>query len=83
MAADVLGRHEEGEARIKVDDVGRRMEWAGEEGHGYRGWLQVVAAATGSSVTIHIEGARQDEEPEIERALDETVENIERMLGGG
>jgi uncharacterized protein YndB with AHSA1/START domain len=83
VAADVAGRHEEGEARVRVDGAARRMEWAGEEGSGYRGWLEVVAAGAGSSVTIHIEGARDDERAEIDRALDETAANIERMLGTG
>ena len=83
VAADVQGRHEEGEARVRIDEAGRRMEWSGEEGRGYRGWLEVTAEGTGSSVTIHIEGARDDERAEIDRALDETSANIERMLGAG
>lgn len=83
VAADVQGRHEEGEARLRVDEAKRRMEWAGDGGSVYRGWLEVGAAGTGSSVTIHIEGARDDERTEIERALDQTAANIQRMLGTG
>jgi uncharacterized protein YndB with AHSA1/START domain len=83
VAADVQGRHEEGEARFEVDEAERRMQWAGEEGTGYRGWLEVVAAETGSSVTIHIEGARDEDRADTDRALDETAENIQRMLSTG
>jgi Polyketide cyclase / dehydrase and lipid transport len=80
VAADVRGRREEGDARFRVDEAGRRMEWSGEGGGGYRGWLEVVAAGEGSSVTIHIEGAHDDERDEIDRALDETAANIAWML---
>lgn len=80
VAAEVQGRHEEGDARFSVDEAGRRMEWSGETGTGYRGWLEVVPAGAGSSVTIHLEGVRDDDRAETDRALDETIANIERML---
>jgi uncharacterized protein YndB with AHSA1/START domain len=81
VAADVQGRHEEGDAQVVVDEAARRMEWAGKGDGAYRGWLEVTAQGMGSSVTIHLEGVRDDERAETDRALDETVANIERMLG--
>lgn len=80
VAADVEGRHEEGNAAFRSDPQSRRMEWGGEDGSGYRGWLQVWPDGSGSAVTIHLHVPHEGEEAEINRVLDETAENIQRML---
>jgi Polyketide cyclase / dehydrase and lipid transport len=81
VAAEVEGRHEEGEAMFLADPAARRLEW-GREGHEYHGWL-AVAGMTGaetSQVTIHIETHDDADAGEVERALDETMDNIERAM---
>jgi hypothetical protein len=83
VAAEVEGRHEEGDARFWTDPSRRRVEWGAEEGSGYRGWLQVSEASEGAAVTIHLHVEHGDDEAEINRVLDETVMNVERLLGTG
>ena len=80
VAADVQGRHEEGDAQIRVDRAGRRMDWSGPSESGYSGWLQVSASGDASSVTIHIDVANDQDEAEIDRVLDETAANLQRLL---
>lgn len=82
VAAEVQGRHEEGEAHFRADASERRLEWGGQDASSYQGWLQVSDANAGSTVTIHLHVAHEHDEAEINRALDETVTNIERLLGG-
>jgi uncharacterized protein YndB with AHSA1/START domain len=81
VAADVKGRHEEGEAMFEADEAARRLEW-GREGHEYHGWLAVtgLTGAATSTVTIHLETHEQTDAAEVERALDETMANIERAV---
>ena len=81
VAADVQGRHEEGEAMFEADDAARRLEW-GREGHEYHGWLAVTGLTGGptSTVTIHLETHEETDAAEVERALDETLRNIDRAL---
>jgi uncharacterized protein YndB with AHSA1/START domain len=81
VAADVEGRHEEGDARFRADPQDRRVEWGSDDSRGYRGWIQVSGADGGSSVTIHLHLARDEAEAEVIKVLDETVGNIERLLG--
>ncbi len=83
VAAEVEGRHEEGDARFRADPSQRRLEWGAADGSGYRGWLQVSEASEGAAVTIHLHLEHDDDEAEINRVLDETVKNIERLLGKG
>jgi uncharacterized protein YndB with AHSA1/START domain len=81
VAAEVQGRHEEGEAMFEADPAARRLEW-GREGHEYHGWL-AVAGMTGaetSQVTIHLETHDQADVDVVERALDETMRNIENAM---
>ncbi|HZU11513.1 MAG TPA: SRPBCC family protein [Chloroflexota bacterium] len=80
VAADVEGRHEEGDARFRADREQRRMEWGGESSRGYRGWIQVAGAGDGASVTIHLFVEHTGDEEEINRVLDESVGNIRRLL---
>jgi uncharacterized protein YndB with AHSA1/START domain len=81
VAAEVQGRHEEGAARFRVDLEQRRVEWGADSQHGYRGWLQVSAADSGTSVRIHLHVEHEQDKAEIDRALDETISNIQRLLG--
>jgi hypothetical protein len=80
VAADVQGRHEEGYARFTTDEARRRMDWAGPGDSTYRGWLQVDPTDSGSSVWIHLEGTREEDDAEVARVLDETVANIKTLL---
>ena len=84
VAADVQGRHEEGDAHVHADRDRRRLEWGGEGEGGYRGWLEVVEATGGSSVTvqIHTEHDRPEDEAVINRGFDETMERIKELLDG-
>ena len=81
VAADVQGRHEEGEAVFRADPLARRLEW-GREGHDYRGWLTVAQGGDDrtSSITIHLRTHEESEGAEVERALEETMRRIETAL---
>jgi uncharacterized membrane protein len=83
VAADVQGRHEEGDAAFRPDPSGRRIEWGAEDGHLYSGWLAVTPDDTGSSVHLHLHVPEAREVPEVGRALDGTMSNIQRLLGNG
>lgn len=80
VAAEVEGRHEEGEAHFRTNAGERRMEWGGEGDAHYRGSLQVQDSGEGTSVKIEIHTGHEHDASEIERALDETVSNIEQQL---
>ena len=81
VAADVQGRHEEGEAMFVADDAARRLEW-GREGHEYHGWLAVtgLTGASTSTVTIHLETHEETDTELVEGAIDETMANIGRVM---
>jgi carbon monoxide dehydrogenase subunit G len=83
VAADVQGRHEEGDAHLRTDSAQRRMEWSGAGDSGYQGWLEVTPSGDGSTVTIQIHVVHDADESEINQALDETAGNIERLLAAG
>lgn len=80
VAADVQGRHEEGDAHLRTDSDNRRMEWSGAGDSDYKGWLEVTPSDGGSTVTIQIHVVHDADESEISQALDETAVNIERLL---
>ena len=81
VAADVEGRHEEGEALFLADPAARRLEW-GREGHEYHGWLAVtgLTGAPTSTVTIHLETHEETDTELVERTIDETLGNIDRAV---
>lgn len=84
VAADVEGRHEQGAALVHANAEQRRLEWSGESGRGYHGWMHVAPVdAGGSTVTIHLVTAGDEDAHEIEQALSETLANIERRLSTG
>ena len=82
VAAEVEGRHEEGDAHVRADPRQRRLEWGGAGEGRYRGWLEVVEAAGGASVTvqIHTEHDSPDDEALINRSFDETMERIKQLV---
>jgi carbon monoxide dehydrogenase subunit G len=80
VAADVQGRHEEGDAHLRTDPGNRRMEWSGAGASDYKGWLEVTPSDEGSTVTIQIHVVHDADESEINQALDETAVNIEGLL---
>jgi hypothetical protein len=82
VAADVQGRHEEGEASFEPDPAARTIEWGSKKNPRYRGWLQVSDTGGGSSVTVRISTDRDDSAEEIDRALDDTMTNIRSRLSG-
>lgn len=85
VAAEVQGRHEEGDAHVHADPTARRLEWGGEKEGGYRGWLQVTESAGGSSVTVHIHAEHDspDDEAVINRGFDETMRRMKDLAEGG
>lgn len=84
VAAEVQGRHEEGDAVVRADPQRRRLEWGGAGEGGYRGWLEVVEAAEGSSVTvnIHAEHDSPADDALINRGFDETMQRIKNLVEG-
>jgi hypothetical protein len=81
VAAEVEGRHEEGDARFRADSAARRIEWGGSGTSDYHGWLQVADAEPGSStVTIHLSTTSPDDADQVEQALAETLANIGRVV---
>jgi hypothetical protein len=83
VAADVQGRHEQGEAHLHADPSARRMQWDAPGENDYRGRLEVRPSSEGSTVTIQIHVAGDADANEINRVLDETAANIERLLSAG
>lgn len=82
VAAEVAGRHEEGDASFHGDATRRRVEWGGTAS-GYRGWLDVAPAGDGRSrVTIHLTTTTDDESDDVDRALTETLANLKAELRG-
>jgi uncharacterized membrane protein len=85
VAAEVQGRHEEGDAHLSADRARRRLEWGGE-GHGaYRGWLEVAETDGGSTVTVHIHAEHDsgDDAAVINRAFDETMQRMKELVEAG
>ena len=76
VAAEVQGRHEEGNARFSADPDQRRIDWGGEGTPGYSGWLKVSASEPGSDVTIHLSTHRTSDEAEISATLSQALANI-------
>ena len=75
VAADVQGRHEEGDATFTADEGTRTIKW-GRAGSEYRGWLSVTPDATGSRVTIHLHTQGDADAAEIEQAIGDSLANI-------
>jgi uncharacterized protein YndB with AHSA1/START domain len=84
VAAEVQGRHEEGDAQVHADPAQRRLEWGGQGEGGYRGWLEVAESDAGSIVTVHIHAEHDsvDDEALISRGFDETMAKIKELVEG-
>ena len=84
VAAEVQGRHEEGDATVHADAARRRLEWGGAGEGGYHGWLEVADSAGGSTVTVHIHAEHDsaDDQELINRGFDETMERIKALVEG-
>jgi uncharacterized protein YndB with AHSA1/START domain len=84
VAAEVQGRHEEGDAHFHADPARRRLEWGGEGEGGYRGWLEVTESDGGSTVTVHIHAEHDSGEDDavINRAFDETLQRMKDLVEG-
>jgi len=82
VAAEVQGRHEEGDAQVHADRAGRRLEWGGAGEGGYRGWLEVVETGDGSAVTVHIHAEHDsgDDDAVINQAFDETMRRMKELV---
>ena len=84
VAAEVEGRHEEGDAHLHADPAARRLEWSGRGEQPYTGWMQVSPGDGGATVTVHIHTGHEDiPESEIIRAFDETMSSIKRLIEAG
>lgn len=84
VAAEVQGRHEEGDAHVHADPARRRLDWGGEGQGGYRGWLEVADADGGSAVTVHIHAEHDgtDDAALINRGFDETMQRMKDLVEG-
>jgi carbon monoxide dehydrogenase subunit G len=82
VAAEVQGRHEEGEAWLRTDEDLRRITWGGEGSAGYGGWLGVTESAPGSAVTIHLSTDRESDEQEIRATMTQALANIKEQVAG-
>ena len=83
VAADVQGRHEEGEGWFRSDSAAGRIEWGAEDNPLYTGSLSIEGTDNSCTVTIKISTDREGEageSEEIERALSETTANFKRLL---
>jgi uncharacterized protein YndB with AHSA1/START domain len=85
VAAEVQGRHEEGDAHVHADPERRRLEWGGQGESGYHGWLEVAESHGGSSVTVHIHAEHDsgDDAAVIERSFDETMARMKQLVEAG
>ena len=84
VAAEVQGRHEEGDAQVHADPARRRLEWGGQGEGGYRGWLEVAETDGGSAVTVHIHAEHDSgDEAVINRGFDETMERMKQLVEQG
>jgi hypothetical protein len=83
VAADVQGRREVGAASFRTDPSAHRISWGAEGDRDYSGWLQVSPSGESVAVALHLHVPETREQAEIERAIDETMSNIERLFGKG
>jgi uncharacterized membrane protein len=73
VEADVHGHHVSGEAWLRIDDSGRKLEWGAENEDDYHGELEITEhdkVTSGISIVLHTEHAEGDE---VQKGLEETV----------
>ena len=77
-----LGRREVSEAQFLADRGARRVEW-GLPGSDYSGWIAVAADTPSTSrITINLHLRDDAGTDAVERVLDQTIRNIQRLLSG-
>jgi uncharacterized protein YndB with AHSA1/START domain len=81
VAADVQGRHEEGDAWFRADQHRRRLEWGTDNPGRYQGWLQVSGSDKTTTATIHLTTERDEDAQQIRDALTQALHNISRAAG--
>ncbi len=80
--AETHARNHAGEARFFADRTARRVEW-GLPGGDYAGSITVAAGtASTSAVTIRLHIGDDAATAEVDKALDQAVRNIGRLLSG-
>ncbi|MDP2350875.1 MAG: hypothetical protein Q8M74_06930 [Chloroflexota bacterium] len=80
--ADTKGRHQVSEARFLADRGTRRVEW-GLPGSDYAGSITVaVGTPSTSGVTIRLHLRDDADAAEVDKVLDQTIRNIQRLLSG-
>jgi hypothetical protein len=82
VEAEVEGRQEAGVAHFFADAAARRIEW-GRPGTDYAGSATVTPGTSSTSqVTIRLHTRGDANAPEIDRVLDQTMRNLQRLLSG-
>jgi uncharacterized protein YndB with AHSA1/START domain len=81
VAADVQGRHEEGDAWFRADHDHRRLEWGADNPSRYQGWLQVSGSGKTATATIHLTIERDEDAQQIRDALTQALQNINQAAG--
>lgn len=78
------GKQAEGDAWFRVSEEEQRIDWGSEGQSDYHGYLEVTPSGTGSSVEVHLHTTRvEDDDPEVQDGLRETLANIKEQAEGG
>jgi hypothetical protein len=73
VEAEVHGHHVSGDAWLRVDDPGRKLEWGAENEDDYHGELEITESDKVTSeltIVLHTEHAEGEE---VQKGLEETV----------
>lgn len=76
------GREVAAEAWFRVDHDDRTLAWGSEGPNDYHGHLTVEGVGENSGIALRLATARV-ESNEVQRGLDETMDNIKRIVEGG
>jgi uncharacterized membrane protein len=79
VTANVHGKQVEGKAEFHVDKAGKKIRWSSEGPNDYHGELEVTGQGNTSEVAVKLHTNRGERE-EIERGLQETLNNIVRLV---
>jgi uncharacterized membrane protein len=77
--ANVHGKETGGKAEFHVDKAAKRIRWSSEGPNDYHGELEVTGEGNSSQVAVKLHTTRKEGQ-EIERGLQETVDNIVRLV---
>jgi uncharacterized protein YndB with AHSA1/START domain len=83
VAAEVNGRHEEGDTRFRADRWSRSVDWGTPPD--YRGSMRVhPAGEDGSRISLHLRVRDpRGERAQIEQAMEETLARLSALLRPG